>query len=368
MKTVVLTDGRYRSSIAAARALGRAGYRVVVTETRGDLRRDPPVFSSVFAEGVWIEGSVKDKEYPARLAGLLRTFDRPVLFPIGAATLSAAAANREELSALADYIVSPPDVLEKLNDKSLVHARAEALGIPVPKEYKGTPPDVYPVIVKPRCGEKLGLKAADRYALARNEKEFGEIYAKISAYDPDPIVQEKVDGDGRGASLLLGRDGELISAICHRRIREYPATGGPSTCCVSEYDSELIDAAYRLLSDFGFCGLAMVEFKGGRLLEVNPRVWGTFPLTVFTGSGFCVNYVRAASGERVEYVPRDYEVGKKMRFVVNDLAASADLIRRGRIKAGFSGLADFFRVGEALKDKEDRKAYRLYVRSYFKKQ
>ena len=33
MKTALVTDGKYRSSIAAVRALHRAGYRVVVTQT-----------------------------------------------------------------------------------------------------------------------------------------------------------------------------------------------------------------------------------------------------------------------------------------------------------------------------------------------
>ena len=366
MKTVVLTDGKYRSSIAAARALGRAGYRVVVTETRGDVKDAPPVFSSVFASGVWIPGSVSDPEYPERLMAVLRGYERPALFPVGAATLAAVAANRKFFSSAADFIVPDPDVLDSVNDKKTVHDRAESLGIPVPREYGGKP-DKYPVIIKPHCGEKLGLKAADRYTVARSEAEFDVKYEKMKEYDPTPIVQEKVEGDGRGASLLMGRGGELISAICHRRLREYPMSGGPSTCCVTEYDEGLIDSAYRLLSSFGFCGIAMVEFKGDAVLEINPRVWGTFPLTVFAGSRFCENYVRAAAGETVEYVPADYEVGKKMRFFVNDLAASADLIRHGRIRDGLAGFADMFRVGEALKDKEDRAAYKKYVRSYFKK-
>ena len=38
MKTALVTDGKYRSSIAAVRALHRAGYRVVVTQTRADVQ------------------------------------------------------------------------------------------------------------------------------------------------------------------------------------------------------------------------------------------------------------------------------------------------------------------------------------------
>ena len=80
----------------------------------------------------------------------------------------------------------------------------------------------------------------------------------------------------------------------------------------------------------------------------------------------CKKYAAAASGEPVIYEAADYEVGKKMRFCLNDLAASADLLRHGKLRAGFAGLADFFRVPEALEDPEDKKAYRRYLAGYFK--
>ena len=88
MPTAVVTDGKYRSSIAAVRALGRAGYRVVVTQTRKDTGKEPAVFSSRYAaETCWIEGSASDEEYPRRLMAVLEEYDRPVLFCVGAQTL-----------------------------------------------------------------------------------------------------------------------------------------------------------------------------------------------------------------------------------------------------------------------------------------
>ena len=364
MPAVIITDGRYRSSIAAARELGRAGYEVIVTEARADLDFDPPVFSSKFARGVWIEGSVKDSDYPDRLEALLRDYDRPILLPVGAATLRAVSEQKARFSQFADFLIADPAVLDGLNDKDRVHEAAEALGLPVPKQYSGAP-DRYPVVVKPHCGEAYGLTAKDRYAVAKDEKELTRALERFRPYDPAPIVQEKVEGDGEGVSVLLAGDGRLVRAICHRRLREYPMSGGPSTCCVTEYDEQKIDAAVRLLHHFGFTGLAMVEFKGGRILEVNPRIWGTFPLTVFAGAGFCESYAREAAGERVPYAPKNYETGKKMRFFINDLAAGADLLRHGKLGAGISGLLDAFRVPEGLKDPEDMPAYRKYIKSYF---
>lgn len=363
MGTVVITDGKYRSSIAAARTLGRAGYRVVVTQTRADSAQEPPVFSSRFvSQGRWIEGAASDPAYTDRLRALLGEYDRPVLFCVGAVTLNAVAREREQFRQVCDFLIAPPEVLEQLNDKAAVHSRCEELGIPVPQQYAGEPED-YPVVVKPHCGEKFGLKARDRYVVANDRAEYEAALAAMRAYDPAPIVQRKVEGDGAGASLLLDRDSRLICAICHRRVREYPASGGPSTCCESFYDEGVIDSAYRLLRSFHFVGMAMVEFKGPCVLEVNPRVWGSFPLTEHAKSPLACRYAQAAAGAALEYEPRDYETGVRMRFLLNDSAAMLDYLRRGRPGPFFQGAADAFRAKEALTCRDDPAPMRRYLRN-----
>lgn len=112
------------------------------------------------------------------------------------------AAQREEFASFADFLIASKPILDQLNDKEIVHARAEQLGIPVPKQYDTTP-DVFPVVVKPHCGEKFGLKAAERYAVAHNAEEYDAIMKKMRQYDPQPLVQQKITGDGAGVSLLL---------------------------------------------------------------------------------------------------------------------------------------------------------------------
>ena len=363
MGTVVITDGKYRSSIAAARMLGRAGHCVIVTQTRGDLSLEPPVFTSRYvAQGRWLEGSASDPDYPDRLYALLEELDRPVLFCAGAASLNAVARRRERLARVCDFLIAPPDVLDALNDKEAVHRRCGELGIPVPREYRGRP-DRYPVVIKPHCGEKFGLKARDRYIVANGPEEYAAGLSAMERYDPDPIVQEKVEGAGAGASLLLDRDSRLIAALCHRRVREYPAAGGPSTCCESFYDPELIDRARRLLASFRFVGMAMVEFKGDCVLEVNPRVWGSFPMTERADSPFACRYALAAAGERLDYVPGDYRAGVRMRFTLNDGAAMLDYLRRGRPGPFFQGMADWFRAEEALSARDDPAPFRRYLRN-----
>ena len=366
MRTVVVTDGRYRSSLAAVRALGDAGDRVVVTQTRAESAQEPAAFLSRCTwQGRWIDGSCKDETYADRLLALLGTLDRPVLFCTGADTLAAVSRRRADFAAVADLLVAPPEVLDALNDKQQVHERARALGIPVPEEFSGVP-DRFPVVIKPHCGEKAGLKARDRYTIAHDADEFRVKYAAMQRWDDAPIVQEQVVGPGEGVDLLLGRDSELLCALCHRRIREYPVTGGPSTCCVSFYDERLIADAHRLLASFGFVGMAMVELKGGRVLEVNPRVWGSFPLTDRCGSPYTVLYARAAAGEPVTYTPRDFRTGVKLRFLFNDGLATLGYCKAGRLREALGGVRDFFTVPEALRRRDDMRAYRAYLKNSLK--
>ena len=362
MKTALVTDAKYRSSIAAVRALHRAGYRVVVTQTRNDVKSAPAVSVSKSCGAFrWIDGGCADAGYGDKLLDVLREYDHPVLFCVGAVTLNTAAARREEFAALADFLIAPKETLDALNDKETVHGRALSLGIPVPREYDGAP-EQYPVVVKPHCGEKFGLKAADRYAVANDRTEFDAIMEKMRRYDPSPIVQQKVTGAGAGVSLLLGRESELLGALCHRRVREYPITGGPSTCCESFYDESMVAQAYALLKSFHFTGLAMVEFKGDCILEVNPRVWGSFPMTEAAKSPIVAHYARAAAGETVEYEPQDYETGVKMRFLLNDTLAALSYLKAGRIKEGLRGLGDFFTAKEALRAKGDNAVMRAYLK------
>lgn len=361
--TVILADAKYRSAIAAARALGRGGYQVIAVQGAAGGGAVPPVFASRFVgRGVMIPAGTDSEEYAEQLAALCREFERPVLLCMGAATLQVVSQRREVFSGVCDFLIAAPEVLDQLNDKEAVHRRCLELGIPAPREFQGEP-DRYPVVIKPHCGEKFGLKARDRYAIASTPEEYRARRESMARYDPSPIVQERIQGDGAGVSLLLDRESRLVCALCHRRIREFPAAGGPSTCCESFYDEEMIRQAHALLKSFGFTGLAMVEFKGGRVLEVNPRIWGSFPLTGCAGSPMACRYAQAARGEAVEYRPRDYATGVRMRFLLNDSAAMLDYLRHGQAGKFFQGAADCFRAREALWDREDPAPMGRYLRS-----
>jgi hypothetical protein len=263
--------------------------------------------------------------------------------------------------------------LDLANDKEKVRLEAEKCGIAVPKTYtNGEIPSEFPVIIKPRCGEKFGLSAKERYVIVKNPKAYKTAYEKMAKYGSDPIVQQLVMGQGVGISLLMN-NGKALSAICHKRIREYPQSGGPSACCESFYDEKLVRASEKLLASMHFNGFAMVEYKCSKdenyLLEINPRIWGSFPLTEKSGATFADDYVKLSSGEDIIHPLDNYKCKVRMNFVLSDLAACLDLMRHGRLISAAGGLFDIItrRAKDALRDKNDPEVLKSYYKLKLKR-
>ena len=366
MRTVIVTDVRYRTALAVIRPLSAAGCHIIAVQTAHESPKKPAAFYSRFVHRcVTLDGSVKDDAYADRLYSLCKACDeRPVLFPIGADTLAILAKNAVKFESVCDLLVSSPEILDAANDKRTVAQTAREIGVPIPEEFdccNGKLPPRYPVILKPRCGEKLGLHAEQRYIAAENEAAFTKAYQKMSAYDPCPVVQEKISGIGSGICLVMDKQQNPVCIMGHRRIREYPISGGPSACCESFYDETLAQNAICLLKALHFTGIAMVEFKGDRVLEINPRIWGSFPLTEACGSRFAENYVRAACGEPFAAPDHRYQRGKRMRFVLNDTLAWLSCLKKGRWSDVGSGILDVFRAKEALFRFTDQKPFWRYL-------
>jgi predicted ATP-grasp superfamily ATP-dependent carboligase len=103
-------------------------------------------------------------------------------------------------------------------------------------------------------------------------------------------MQEYVQGEGHGVALLL-HEGRPLAAFQHRRLREFPLTGGMSSYRESvPLDPVLYEYSVRMLAALAWTGPALIEFKlgkgGPQLMEINGRVWGSLPLAVKSGVDF----------------------------------------------------------------------------------
>jgi predicted ATP-grasp superfamily ATP-dependent carboligase len=205
-----------------------------------------------------------------------------------------------------------------------------------------------PAVVKLRDDAGTVLEPGQRYAVGATRDEVRLAFRALHAIKPFPLIQQKVVGPGFGVGVLAEK-GRLLASFAHRRVREYPITGGPSTVCISVVDERLTGYAAAVIRELDWTGVAMVEFKKDddyRLMEVNPRFWGSLPLATRAGVNFPQLLCRLAMGEAIGEPPKT-EAGVKLRFLPLDAAAALSALRdpdrRWAYSLGF--LRDVFDLG-----------------------
>lgn len=156
---VFVTDGFWRKTLAAVRALGRAGVRVTVGES---TYLAPAFFSRYCHARVRTPSPVlQPQDYLDFLEEYLSRHPHEVLLPMEEATLLLLARYYDRFERLTRLPTSDYQTLELARDKLQVLQRADALSIPIPQTYPV--PDLetgqilldtlpYPVVVKPRLG------------------------------------------------------------------------------------------------------------------------------------------------------------------------------------------------------------------------
>ncbi|NLV37124.1 MAG: ATP-grasp domain-containing protein [Clostridiaceae bacterium] len=313
--------------------------------------------------------------------------EKPVLIAVGIDTLLAISEHSDLLEPHVSFVAPTLESLEIANDKlRLVEAAAQA-GIPCPETTVLSANETiehlsdrirYPAVIKYRKGEALKLKPAKRYKIVENREAFIEAYSQMHTMQEFPLVQEYIQGEGFGVSAVFDRNGEPLEIFCHKRLREYPVTGGPSCFCESIWDDRLVDYAIRLLKKLNWRGVAMVEFKGdldsgAYLMEINPRFWGSLPLSIISGCDIPFAIYRAASGElRNEGGYKcEYKLGARMRFLFQDLLSLPGYMRmrKDKLKFLFQFIGQLLdpRIKDGVLELKDLKPSLAYIRQAIKK-
>jgi predicted ATP-grasp superfamily ATP-dependent carboligase len=329
---VFITDGNQRSALAVVRSLGQAGVAVTVGESQvpslaGTSRycSKQVRYPSPIAEG---------EQFLAFLCEQMAGGEYEVLLPMTDITMQLVASARESFPPSVHVPFPGQEQVLLVQDKGHVLEVAQRLGIPCPETFFCNEKIVeevagmlrYPVVVKPRFSRAFHdgrwVHGAVRYA--HDPASLVASYRNAHALFPCPIVQEKLEGEGRGVFLLIWK-GELKAAFCHRRLREKPPWGGVSVYSESlPLDRNLAEQSFALLKALGWEGVAMVEFKvDGRdrqpkLMEVNGRFWGSLQLAIDAGMNFPHLLYRCAMGEEVP-AQFDYQPGVKSRWLLGDL-------------------------------------------------
>jgi predicted ATP-grasp superfamily ATP-dependent carboligase/acetyltransferase-like isoleucine patch superfamily enzyme/CelD/BcsL family acetyltransferase involved in cellulose biosynthesis len=330
----VVIGGDYRG-LGIVRSLGRQGIPVWVAQ--GD---DVLAGSSRYATRKlqWPETSEDDQ-----IAFLVRLADEHqlqdwALFPTSDHTASLVSRNHALLATKYRLTTSPWPIYSAAQDKRLAYARAEEIGIGVPRTwYPESDAEVqtldvsFPAILKP-----AGITALNAFTIAKawridDRAALLARYAEARELVPPGcvLIQELIPGGGECQLSFAGvcRDGEVLASLTAQRTRQIPADFGRASTFVETIDRrDVHELAARLLAAIELSGLVEVEFKqdprDGRLklLDVNARVWGWHSVGEDAGVDFPYLAWRLAQGLEVPRVQG--RAGVRWVRLSMDMAAS----------------------------------------------
>jgi predicted ATP-grasp superfamily ATP-dependent carboligase len=227
------------------------------------------------------------------------------------------------------------DAFESVRDRVKLLEVARRSGVPVPRTRVMSEWDDWssPCVIK------------SRYSIM--DANGGALYRGVMFVEPDrppdyrsvvhemmhePMVQEYINGPEYGFFALFN-DGELRARFQHKRIMSERCTGGASVLRTSVYVKELDELGIKLLRTLNWHGPAMVEFKFDlldrkfKLMEVNPRFWGSLSLAADSGVDFPNLYYQIAANGDCETIP-DYRTNVTSHYIAGELLYLLSLILR----------------------------------------
>jgi predicted ATP-grasp superfamily ATP-dependent carboligase len=242
-------------------------------------------------------------------------------------TVSISSKNKSLIEKYTRVPVPGFSTLSKARDKAETIKIATEQDLPCPKTFFVKNPKEaeqaasklgFPLVIKPR--ESSGSRGI---VYVKSLDEFVDSYKRIHSKYPYPMIQEYIPpgGDACGVFLMLNKKSETLAAFSHKRLREFPLSGGPSTLRESVHRPELKAVSEKLLKAMGWYGVAMVEFKEDprdgkfKIMEVNPRFWGSLQLAILSGVDFPSLLYEMEIGGKVEPVV-DYEEGVRCRWLL----------------------------------------------------
>jgi predicted ATP-grasp superfamily ATP-dependent carboligase len=320
---VLLTDGSYKNTLAAVRALGKgpAGFRVDVSSHYSLAQSRFSRFCDRFVRCP--SPVARFQDYADWLESVYTGGAYDVIIPVGSES-NAAASTIDHDIVRSRSAVPKPHLARIGFDKMATFVKMKELGVRVPNTVTaGSSETVHDFL--DNCGGKAVLKPVTGsssegvvYVDCRDKADVQAAKA-VCGTARQYIAQEYVEGEGRGYFGLY-RDGRRSAYFMHRRLREFPSSGGVSVVAESIHDDRLLRLGDSIFSRLRWHGPGMLEFKFNpedgtyTLIEINPKLWGSLELAIVSGVNFPNLIVQSVLGESIEQP--DYRVGATFSWVL----------------------------------------------------
>jgi len=335
---VLVTDASERAALAVIRSLGKKGIRVLAADAAGV---NAGFLSRYCAHRVTYPSPIENKErFVESLLRLVKSVDLELLIPVTDFTMIPILERKGEFEHHVKVAAPSYEVAMKAYDKFQTVNIARRCRIPHPKTFliddvktlREIAGEInYPAVIKPRMkvfwknGKAFSMKVTSiNYAYDKEDLriKYEKLVNRLRGIIPSDffIIQEFVEGVGYGVEVLMNCS-KVMALFMHKRLHEYPVSGGASTLRVSVYDRRLLEYSVKLLREMGWQGVAMVEFRVDEengalnLIEVNGRFWGSLPLAIAAGVDFPYLLYRCFV-KREDFTPPSYRLGVKQRWFI----------------------------------------------------
>ena len=281
LRPVLVTDGgngQNRSALSTVRALGRSGYEVHVTTTQW-----PSVAGwSRFCTRRLDVPPVQDDGYADAVRSLSAQHGYAAVFPASDAALLAlhwsgcALVDKAEVAARSICAGFPPVPEQVFDDGRELIVSAQELK--------------YPVVVKPvtrrRTDDPTVWRADEPADLAPALNASGAL-----------VVQEHLSAPMRAVAGVIW--GGRLRAVAHQTyVRTWPRDCGVASAAVTTTPDLGVEQRLPVLLA-GYDGVFQVQLLGEHVIDVNPRVYGSMPLSIRAGINLPDIVCRLTRGETI---------------------------------------------------------------------
>jgi len=325
MSNVLVLNAHARHALVAIRQLGTRGLDVTAGSS---VRWNPGRFSKYADRHVRYPAPGDDPDgFVCAIERELAEREYDMLLPINEETLETVVKNRSRFEQHTNIPFLPHEELLVGIDKRRTIEAAREADIPMPETLfpdeasLETVADTlgYPVVVKPRRGS-----SSTGVSICESFEELERVTERTREEHGPVLFQEFIPNGGeRGVYTIYDWSGDLLGLTVQERLRSHPPDGGPSTYRQTVSDIYLESLANVFLQTIGWKGVAMLEFRVDartgetKLIELNPRLWGSLALSTFAGVDFPYMLYQLAVGEEPE-PSLDYDVGVRARCLFTD--------------------------------------------------
>ncbi|KCZ72836.1 putative ATP-grasp enzyme [Candidatus Methanoperedens nitroreducens] len=310
--SAVITAGDGNTALAITRSLGRKKIDTTVVSSN---RYALTFFSKYCSRRIVSNNHI---DFFSKLS------DKDVVMPVDEDLMMLLAKNKARYKCRLPFSDYP--VLEKLSNKSSLVKHAIENNIPCPKTYFVNGSDNldrvgkeigFPLLIKPDRGT-----GGRGIAIVDSPEELKSAYKHVlNNYGP-LIIQEKVPFKEKyKLEFLLNRDSKVRRATILKVIRTYPLKTGPSTFVETVEQPDVLKLGMRFLEHLDYYGVADFDFviderdKKPKLLEINPRFWGSVQAAIAAGVDYPYLLYKMEEEGDID-VSLSYKTGLKCRHPV----------------------------------------------------